>query len=184
MSSFSSSFFFVDGLKLPQLFTCMRHLSGSHTPQTFSSYIMCEQYCALYFQARIMAIDRGTPPRSSFAVVTIGILRNQNGPVFDDNSITRTVYEDAPINEIIFTAVARDSDRAVCSSWSIPVDWMVDSVSISCFYLKFCTSDSKKYLCCATLFTFAFAVCCRIDLLHSLSFIVSDGYFKCIKLKF
>ncbi|XP_070182175.1 protocadherin Fat 4-like [Littorina saxatilis] len=60
-----------------------------------------------------MARDKGTPAKSSLGVVTIIVFRNYNGPVFlNENDITRTVYEDAPIGDTIFTTTARDSDRA------------------------------------------------------------------------
>lgn len=64
-------------------------------------------------QARVLAVDGGTPSKSAMSLVTINILRNLNAPIFNESEITRTVYEDAPLSDTIFTTFARDADRAV-----------------------------------------------------------------------
>lgn len=64
-------------------------------------------------QARVLAVDGGTPSKSAESLVTINILRNLNAPIFNESEITRTVYEDAPLSDTIFTTFARDADRAV-----------------------------------------------------------------------
>jgi hypothetical protein len=89
-------------------------------------------------QARVVAADKGTPPKSAVALVTIIILRNQNNPVWSTGNIERTVYEDAPLTDTIFTVYATDADRAV-SKTVVDID--------TCMMLDACDTQGPPKAC-------------------------------------
>lgn len=54
--------------------------------------------------------DGGSPPRSETRVVTVGVERNLNEPVFEPTSYAVKILETWDLGETVATVTARDSD--------------------------------------------------------------------------
>ena len=63
----------------------------------------------------VQVADRGSPPKQAAtqATVTVNVRRNENNPIFFNQTYYRTLLETVPLGDEVVTVQASDSDSVV-----------------------------------------------------------------------
>lgn len=75
--------------------------------------VMLYEYVAMYLQARFTAYDSANPRQVAQAELSIRVLRNQNGPVYNPSTYRMTIAETYEVGSVVLTLTATDADQ-VC----------------------------------------------------------------------
>jgi hypothetical protein len=65
------------------------------------------------YQITVLAEDHGIPQRADSAVVTLGVIRNTQPPVFQPSFYTVSIDETAAVNDQVVAILATDGDTVV-----------------------------------------------------------------------
>ena len=65
------------------------------------------------FQLRVVAVDGGTPAKSSTAIVDITVTRNLREPQFRQDMTRVSINDNSPPGMLVAQVQARDEDRGV-----------------------------------------------------------------------
>lgn len=75
----------------------------------FNCSIIILLLCSL--QARFTAYDSVNPSQRAQSELTIRVLRNQNGPIFNPTSYTITIADTYEVGRVALTVTATDADN-------------------------------------------------------------------------
>lgn len=75
--------------------------------------LMLYEYVAMCLQARFTAYDSANPRQVARAELSIRVVRNQNGPVYNPATYRMTIAETYEVGSVVLTLTASDAD-GVC----------------------------------------------------------------------